>query len=172
MLNRAKPHKAYHNHCPLYLHYLLPKQIILFASFNVFFIFSSQDFRIFTLTKNCFWMIKKSMLLNLSHYASSGWHHYLFNLQEIHLSGSPFLRRITLPILDLDLDFSFVAWDCSLSSSIIRSWNSKSLIFSFTLTPVYLCGRDWYFKTSSSIRLFKGFFNLEWAGYSLTLFAL
>ena len=91
---------------------------------------------------------------------------YLFNLRDIHLSGSPFLRRITLPILDLD--FSFVVWDCSLSSSIFRSWNSNSLIFLFTFTPVYLCRRRWLFKITSSVRLFEGFFNFEWTGYSLT----
>jgi len=79
------------------------------------------------------------MLLNLSHYASSGWHHYLFNLQEIHLSGSPFLRRITLPILDLACHRFFLAWNFSLISNIFRSLISNSFLFSApTLTSLFI----------------------------------
>ncbi|MFC1789309.1 hypothetical protein ACFLZE_05310, partial [Thermodesulfobacteriota bacterium] len=40
-------------------------------------------------------------------------YHDRFNSKAIHLSGSPFLRRITFPVPDLAFDFSFLARDFS-----------------------------------------------------------
>jgi hypothetical protein len=40
-------------------------------------------------------------------------YHDGFNSKTIHLSGSPFLRRMTFPVPDLAFDFSFLARDFS-----------------------------------------------------------